>query len=129
MITSAAQMVSDATASVPAVTAQEAHDELRRGGVVVLDVREPVEWEQHIEGCVQVPRGILEFSADPTSPRHDPRLDPRGRVIVYCRSGARSALACRTLVELGFTDVANLAGGFTAWKAAGLPVTDTHDGI
>jgi rhodanese-related sulfurtransferase len=129
MITSAAQMVAEAVASVPAVSVEDAYDELRRGGVVLLDVREPVEWEQHIEGSVQIPRGILEFSADPTSGRHDPRLDPRGRVIVYCRSGARAALACTTLMELGFTDVANMTGGFTAWTSAGLPVTDAHDGI
>ena len=58
-----------------------------------LDVREPVEWEQHIEGAVQVPRGLLEFVADPASPRHKPELDTGRRVIVYCRSGTRAALA------------------------------------
>ena len=77
-------------------------------------------------GAVQVPRGLLEFAADPASPRHKPELDPASRVIVYCRSGARAALAAATLKELGFENVANLDGGFTAWKDAGLPTDEHH---
>jgi rhodanese-related sulfurtransferase len=88
-----------------------------------------VEWEHHIAGAVQVPRGLLEFVADPASPKHRPELDPAGRVIVYCRSGARAALACATLKTMGFENVANLEGGFGAWQAAGLPSTEHHDGI
>ena len=67
--------------------------------------------------------------ADPTSPRHNPSLDPARRVIVFCRSGVRAALAGETLVKLGFADVANMTGGFTAWKDAGLPTSDHHDGL
>ncbi len=99
------------------------------GTAVFLDVREPVEWEEHIEGAVQVPRGVLEFQADPASPRHDVALDPGRRVIVFCRSGSRATLAGETLVRLGFTDVANLDGGFAAWKEAGLPTVAHHDGL
>jgi rhodanese-related sulfurtransferase len=124
----AAQMVMEARAQLDNISALEAMTEVEAGGVVVLDVREPVEWEQHIPGALQVPRGVLEAAADPTSPRHKPELDPAGRVIVYCRSGARSALAGATLKELGFERVANLDGGFTAWKGAGLPVVDHHEG-
>ena len=50
-------------------------------------------------------------------------------MIVVCRSGTRATLAAATLLDLGFTDVVNLAGGMTAWKKAGLPTTETHDGI
>jgi len=96
---------------------------------VLLDVREPVEWEHHIEGSVQVPRGLLEFAADPTSPRHKPELDPARRVIVYCRSGVRAVLAGVTLKNLGYADVANLDGGITAWTEAGLPIAEHHEGI
>ena len=99
------------------------------GTAVFLDVREPTEWETHIPGCVQIPRGILEAKADPTSPRHDPALQPDDQVIVYCRSGARSALAGLTLTELGYTRVLNLAGGITAWRESGLPTDDTHADI
>ncbi len=129
MAKTARQMVEEATALIPAVTPQEAHSRVTTGNVVLLDVREPTEWETHIAGAVQIPRGILEAKADPTSPRHDPALDPGKQVIVYCRSGARSALAAVTLTELGFTDVVNLAGGITAWKEAGLPTDDMHADI
>jgi rhodanese-related sulfurtransferase len=129
MVKTAQQMVIEATALIPAITPQEAYDRLTAGTAVFLDVREPTEWETHIPGCVQIPRGILEAKADPTSPRHDPTLQPSGQVIVYCRSGARSALAGVTLTELGYTHVANLVGGITAWKEAGLPTDDAHADI
>ena len=57
-----------------------------------MDVREPEEWQHgHIDGSVPAPRGLLEFFADPTSPRHKEALDPRKRTIVLCASGARLA--------------------------------------
>jgi rhodanese-related sulfurtransferase len=129
MTRTAAQMVSDATALIDNVTPQDAASELTAGTAVLLDVREPVEWEQYIEGAVQVPRGLLEFQADPTSPRHNAALDPDRRVIVFCRSGVRATLAGATLKELGFADVANMTGGITAWKDAGLPTADHHEGM
>ena len=96
---------------------------------MALDVREPVEWEHYIAGALQIPRGVLEAQADPTSPRHNATLDPTGRVIVYCRSGARAALAAVTLQILGYTNVANLDGGLAAWQSAGLPVAEHHEGL
>jgi rhodanese-related sulfurtransferase len=126
MATTAMQMVLDAKAQVENISPKDAFDEFKAGKATLLDVREPVEWESHIEGAVQVPRGLLEFAADPASPRHKAELDPAGRVIVFCRSGARSALATATLKALGYGNVANLDGGFTAWKEAGLPVSEHH---
>ena len=96
---------------------------------MLLDVREPAEWEQHIEGSVQVRRGLLEFPDDPRSPQHKPELDPSRRVIVYCRSGARGSLAALTLKTIGYENVANLDGGFTAWKEAGLPIVSAGEKI
>jgi len=122
----AAQMLADATAQVEQITPQDAAAEAEAGKVVFLDIREPVEWEHHIKGAVQVPRGLLEFTADPASPRHNAELNPGARVIVYCRSGSRAALAGATLKELGFEHVANLTGGFAAWKDAGLPTDEHH---
>lgn len=126
MAMSAAQMLASATARVATVTPQDASDEIVHGDAVVLDVREPIEWEEHIEGAVQIPRGILEFRADPASPAHNAALDPNRRVIVVCRSGTRATLAAATLMDLGFTDVVNLAGGMNAWKQAGLPTAEVH---
>ena len=126
---SSVQMLADATAQVEQITPQAASTEAASAPVVFLDVREPVEWEHHIQGAVQVPRGLLEFVADPASPKHNPELDPDSRVIVYCRSGTRAVLAAATLKELGFEHVANLDGGFAAWNAAGLPTDEHHAGI
>ena len=124
-----AELVAAAKAQVESVSPKDAAAEATSGAAVLLDVREPVEWEHHIDGAIQVPRGLLEFVADPTSPKHKPELDPAGRVIVYCRSGSRAALACVTLKDMGFENVANLEGGFGAWQAAGLPSNEHHDGI
>ncbi len=129
MTTTAAELVAKANATIDILTPQQAQEELMGGNPVLLDVREPVEWEHHIEGAVQVPRGLLEFVADPASPKHRPELDPARRVIVYCNSGSRAALAAATLKSLGFGNVANMKGGFTAWKDAGLPTTEHHAGI
>ena len=124
-----AEMIAEANARVENVSPKDAAAEVTAGKAVFLDVREPVEWEHHIAGAVQVPRGLLEFAADPASPRHKDELDPAGRVIVYCRSGARAALACATLEDMGYENVANLEGGIGAWQEAGLPIDEHHDGF
>jgi rhodanese-related sulfurtransferase len=124
-----AEMIGEAKARIEAVSPQDAADQVAAGKAVFLDVREPVEWEHHIDGAVQVPRGLVEFAADPASPKHKPELDRAGRVIVYCRSGARAALACATLKDMGFENVANLDGGITAWQETGLPTAEHHDGL
>ena len=129
MTKTVADMIGEAKAQVESIAPQNAADEVASGKAVFLDVREPVEWEHHIEGAVQVPRGLLEFAADPASPKHKAELDPAGRVIVYCRSGARAALACATLKDMGYENVANLEGGFGAWQEAGLPANEHHDGF
>lgn len=98
--------------------------ELDAGDAVLLDVREPAERDDQgvIAGAVHVPRGMLEFRADPSSPAHIPDLSPERRVIVHCASGGRSALAAATLAAMGYRDVAHLDGGLAAWREAGLPV-------
>lgn len=87
---------------------------------VILDVRDDTERRQNgeIPGSVHASRGLLEFHADPESPMHVPALAPSKRVIIYCASGGRSALAARTLQEMGYSNVASLAGGFAAWEKA-----------
>jgi rhodanese-related sulfurtransferase len=69
-----------------------------------------------------VPRGLLEFRADPTNVGHDPRLRPDARVLLYCSDGARSVLASASLRTLGYTNVAHLQSGIVAWNAARLPL-------
>ncbi len=93
--------------------------------ILVVDVREPAEFASgHIPGAILIPRGTLEGAADPASPhRVEPLCSAHGRLVVlYCESGARSALATETLQEMGFGDVRNLAGGCVLWEAEGLPL-------
>ena len=82
------------------------------GQSVLLDVREPEEWQHgHIDGTVGCrATRLLEFFADTTSPRHKEQLDPSRRVIVVCASGARASLAAATLKDMGYEDVAVLEG-------------------
>ena len=65
---------------------------------------------------------MLEFYADPASPYHRPEFEPNRRVILYCASSGRSALAVKTLQSLGYRDVAHLDGGIKAWSAANQPL-------
>lgn len=113
------QMMEAANAVVPKVSAAEAKDLIAKGALVV-DVRDAPEVEKSdkLEGAIHVSRGMLEFRADPASPYHDKHFDPARPVIVYCASGGRSALAGRTLQELGYAHVYNL-GAFKDWAEQG----------
>ena len=124
MSKTAMQMIGEARAQVALVDPKEAANELDSGAVIV-DVREPEEWQHgHINASVPAPRGLLEFFADPTSPRHNGALDPQKRTIVLCASGARASLAALTLKTMGYDDVAILDGGLKGWTEAGLPVNE-----
>ncbi len=92
---------------------------LAEGETVILDVREPNEYAQgFIPGAVNIPRGMLEFriSAIPQMRSTD------ARVLVYCRSGHRGALAAQTLKRMGYTNVVSLKPGIDAWTASGWPI-------
>jgi len=94
---------------------------LSADSVLLLDVREPGEFQGgFLPGAINVPRGLLEAKADPAMPPHDVRLADRNQAIIsYCASGARSLLAAATLLEMGFTNVKSMAGGFSAWQQEG----------
>jgi len=76
------------------------------------------ETEGAIPGSVHASRGMLEFYADPESPAYMSAFDPEERYILYCGTGGRSALAAKTLKDMGYGEVASLVGGFAAWKAS-----------
>jgi molybdopterin/thiamine biosynthesis adenylyltransferase/rhodanese-related sulfurtransferase len=83
-----------------------------------VDVREPDEWEEgHVPGAIHVTRGRLESRIEGLVP------DKERPLVVYCSVGSRSAFATKALGEMGYTDVVNLAGGFTEWKRSGFEVT------
>ena len=118
------QLVAEAKKRIENVTVEQLKTELERGDVQVLDIRDIRERQKlgWIPGSMHVPRGMLEFWLDPTSPYHNGRVDPEKRIILYCAGGGRSVLATDVLREMGFPNVANFETGFNSWKAAGLPV-------
>jgi rhodanese-related sulfurtransferase len=122
--TTAAAMVATADARVRSLTPIEVEAHLLAQDSVLIDLREPAELDDEglIAGAFNVPRGVLEFWADPSNPAHRAPFDPEQRTILYCAAGSRSALGAEVLGRLGYRDVAHLAGGLAAWRRAGLPV-------
>src|SRR5437879_4971333 len=113
-------MLAEADAEVPRISPEEAKELLGRSDVLFLDVREPAEVAASgkVPGALAVPRGLVEFRADPASALHDAAFDRAKTVVAYCASGGRSALVGRTLKEMGYSNVRNL-GGFKGWLEAG----------
>ena len=121
MPTSLKEMLATANAEVPRVPPAEARALIGRGNVLVVDVRDPAELQAggKLKGAVNVPRGMLEFRADPESPYHNPAFRKDQPVALYCASGGRSALSGKVLKELGYGTVYNL-GAFKELTEAGL---------
>jgi rhodanese-related sulfurtransferase len=118
--TNVKQMMEIANAAVPRVTPAEARAMIEKGNMLVVDVRDASELATNgkVAGAVHVPRGMIEFRADPESPYHDVNFDKDKTVIVYCASGGRSALAGKTLKDMGYGKVYNL-GAFKDWLESG----------
>ncbi len=122
MVTPSMQLIGEALAEVASISVDEALALVDGGDAVFVDVRERAEHDAGaIAGAVAAPRGFLEFIADPTTPMHNAALSSGKRLVIYCASGGRSALAAKTLQDMGYTEVANLTGGFQAWTGAGGP--------
>src|SRR5579864_8495511 len=120
----AAELVAAAKQQIENLTPDQVANEMANADTLLVDLREPDERAQSgsIAGAVHAPRGMLEFYADPSSAYHRAEFDPRRRVILYCASGGRSALAAVALQSLGYTHVAHLDGGYKAWVAKGSTV-------
>ena len=90
--------------------------------VDIRDVRE-LEREGTVPGCINAPRGMLEFWVDPASPYYKPVFGDEGReYILFCGAGWRSALAAKALKDMGMTNVAHIDGGFAEWVKQAAPV-------
>ena len=118
--TSVKQMLDAANAAVPRVTPVQAREMMTKGSTLVIDVRDAPEVDKsgRVAGAVHVPRGMLEFRADPESPYHDKSFSRDKTIIVYCASGGRAALAGKVLKEMGYERVYNL-GAFKDWAESG----------
>jgi molybdopterin/thiamine biosynthesis adenylyltransferase/rhodanese-related sulfurtransferase len=107
-------LLRDTKSRIREVDTAGAEDQIRRPGTVVLDVREPDEYEQGaLPGALHIPRGHLESQVEGRILDHD------APVVVYCAGGTRSAFAAETLAQLGYSDVTSMAGGFNKWKDEG----------
>jgi rhodanese-related sulfurtransferase len=96
-----------------------------RDGALLIDIRSESQRAADgvVPGSLFVARNVLEWRCDPSSEHRDPRIEGRERqLILMCNEGYQSSLAAATLHELGLTRTTDLAGGFQAWRAAGLPV-------
>lgn len=120
-------MLAAANAAVEKVDHATARDLIAQGALVV-DVRDAPELAAagKVPGALHVSRGMLEFRADPASPYHDAQFSADRPVLVYCASGGRSALAGKTLKDMGYGRVYNI-GGFKDWVEAGGPVESIVD--
>ncbi len=121
---SAKDLVTQANREVETLSAEEALSRLRQPDTILVDVREGEELAKtgKIAGAVHVPRGFVEFQADPASPTHKAELGGGRRLVLYCASGNRSALAAKSLNDMGLGPVVHVAGGFPALQKAGATV-------
>lgn len=127
----AAELIAQAKLTISELPAKTLAAQMaEKADLVIIDVREPSEFQQGcIPGAVNIPRGVLEFqvaahpalACEPKAPELA-RLDRP--IVVYCRSGGRSALAAQTLETMGFCQVYSLTGGILDWEAHQLAVAN-----
>jgi len=128
MVLTVKDMMATANAVVERLPAAAARTMIAEQGALLLDIRDTVEIEKtgRADGAHHIPRGMLEFRADPESPYHDKELRRDRPVLIYCASGGRAALAGKLLKDMGFGAVYNI-GGFNDWKQAGGAVVEPSD--
>lgn len=125
LTTGSMRLVAAAEAEVTTLTVEEAMEAQSTGALFVdlRDIRE-VKREGRIPDSYHAPRGMLEFWVDPESQYHHEALSSADRLVLYCNLGWRSALAAKTLQDMGLMNVAHLGGGMAEWRARGGPVEE-----
>ena len=120
----AKSLVDEAMVQVTTYTPEQAKALHGHPGVQFVDIRDVRELEREgvIPGALHAPRGMLEFWVDPESPYHRDVFAQDKEYVLFCAAGWRSALATKTLMDMGMERVAHVGGGFSAWKEAGGPV-------
>ena len=114
------KLLIDANDLVKRLSFQESINLINNSKVVIIDVREESEVYNLglVKNAIHIPRGLLEFKLSPNSPNNPVLIDDDTNILVYCAGGYRSALAAKTLLEIGFKNVYNL-GGFQEWVSSG----------
>lgn len=126
-IKKASDLVAQAKAEIENLSVDQVKQEMESGNALIVDIRDGGERAENgaIPGSKHVSRGMLEFNADPSLPYYQDFFQPDQRIILHCAAGGRSALAAKTLKEMGYTNVAHLETGFRGWVEAGAPVEQT----
>tara|TARA_A100001388_G_scaffold168681_1_gene126069 strand:- start:251 stop:649 length:399 start_codon:yes stop_codon:yes gene_type:complete len=124
-IKSSQTLVEEAQKNIETISAKQAKDLVEKKEISLIDVRDIRElWKEGtIENSIHIPRGMLEFWLDPKSSYYqEKKIQDVKKLVLYCALGFRSALATKSLVDMGFKNVAHVSGGFDALKEAGLNV-------
>jgi rhodanese-related sulfurtransferase len=112
------KLVTEAKKDITEISPQDAAAKLKSGEAMIVDVRDKDEWDEgHIPGTLHMSRGTVELDIEENVP------DPNAMIICHCGGGGCGALATESLQKMGYKNVRNMAGGFKAWKATGLPTT------
>lgn len=121
---SALELVAEAEREIVTLTLDEVRAAMDDPNTQIIDIRDIRElWRDgKIPGALHSPRGMNEFWIDPTCVYHKPVYASGKRFVVYCAGAWRSALEAKMFQDMGLTNVAHMAGGFTEWKAAGMPI-------
>jgi rhodanese-related sulfurtransferase len=119
-------LIAEALSKIETLNLEQANALLGDADTSFIDIRDIRELEREgmLPGALHAPRGMLEFWVDPESPYYKPLFGEGKRLVLYCASAWRSALATETLQRMGVPRVCHIAGGFTAWKAAQLPIVE-----
>ncbi len=121
-IRSSKDLLTEANQAVETIPVEQAISLADDPNVLFVDVREGSEREKGtVKGSIHASRSFLEFHADPNSPMHKPEFASGKKLVLFCGSGGRSALSAKALKDMGYENVAHVAGGFTAWQKAGGP--------
>ena len=122
-IKSSQTLVSEALKEIKTISTDEAHKLVNDNKCNLIDIRDIRELQQEgrVENSKHMPRGMLEFWLDPNSP-YSKEIDSQKEIVLFCAGGLRSALAAKSLKEMGFENVSHIDGGFAAMKAKGFKI-------
>jgi len=126
-IKSSQKLVEEANKLIETLKSDQVKKENEAGEITLIDIRDIRElWKEGtVENSIHIPRGMLEFWLDPESSYFNSgKIKDTKKLVLFCAGGFRSALATKSLLEMGFKNVAHVEGGFTALKNAGLKVVD-----
>ena len=124
-IKSIQNLVSKAMTEIKTINADEAYQKFKNNNCNLIDIREINELDNagRVEGASHIPRGVLEVYLDPNSPIiQNGQVDKNKELILFCAGGVRSALAVKSLKEMGYEKISHIDGGFAAMSSSGFKI-------